>query len=58
MKLFRELDETEAEEFRQWARENYKPFDPINGVWHPIVQEECVEINKIASILTTELITE
>lgn len=44
--LFRDLGPEEEEEFRKWARENYKPFDPIKGVWHPIVQEECVKMNK------------
>ena len=47
MKLFREIDdEEEAESFKKWARDNYEPMTPIKGVWHPIVQQECVEINK------------
>ena len=46
MKLFRDdLSEKEVEKFKNWARDNYKPFDPINGVWHPIVQNECTKIN-------------
>jgi hypothetical protein len=48
MKLFRELSESEKETFRQWARDNYTPGDPINGVWHPIVQDECVKMNESA----------
>lgn len=45
MKLYRELNEQEKEESRKWARKNYKPLDPIPGIWHPIVQEECVRMN-------------
>lgn len=45
MKLFRDLDTAEQAAFRKWARENYKPLSPIDGVWHPIVQDECVQIN-------------
>lgn len=36
-------------QMRQWARDNYKPFSPIDGTWHPIVQDECVQINRDAS---------
>ena len=45
MTLFRELTEEEAGKFRAWARKNYKPFDEIKGVWHPVVQNECTKIN-------------
>lgn len=45
MKLFRDLNENEQAAFRKWARENYTPFEPINGVWHPVVQDECAKIN-------------
>tara|TARA_B100000579_G_scaffold437980_1_gene470493 strand:- start:9014 stop:9202 length:189 start_codon:yes stop_codon:yes gene_type:complete len=51
MKLFRELDsEEEIAEFKKWARDNYKPFSPIKGIWHPEVQKECAEINKESEI--------
>lgn len=46
MKLYAELTEKQKQEFREWARENYKPHDPINGLWHPEVQKECVKINE------------
>ena len=46
MNLFRELEEQEEQTFRQWARENYKPYSEIKGVWHWTVQDECVKINK------------
>lgn len=45
MKIFKKLSEGEREAFRKWARENYKPFTPIEGIWHPEIQEECVQIN-------------
>jgi hypothetical protein len=45
MNLFRHLPPTEEREFRQWARENYEPYTPIKGIWHPVVQDECVKIN-------------
>ena len=46
MGLFRtDLSEQEQQEFRQWARENYKPYHPILGIWHPLVQMECVNMN-------------
>ena len=45
MGLFRELSEQETKQFRQWARDNYKPLDEIKGIWHPVVQAECVRIN-------------
>ena len=50
MKLFRDLAENEKEEFKKWARENYKPFDPIKGIWHPVVQAECTKINAAAEL--------
>ena len=46
MKLFRKLEPHEEEKFRQWARDNYVPFEPISGVWHPVVQDECRKINE------------
>ncbi len=44
--LFRTLTDGEDAKFRKWARDNYKPLEPINGVWHPVVQDECVLMNK------------
>lgn len=46
MTLWRELDEYEEDECRQWARDNYKPYEDISGVWHPVTQEECVKMNQ------------
>jgi hypothetical protein len=43
--LFRTLGQSEEEAFRLWARENYQPLTPINGIWHPVVQAECTLIN-------------
>lgn len=56
MKLFRELTEQEEKEFRQWARENYKPFTEIKGIWHPAVQDECVRMNREKEFVKEEII--
>jgi hypothetical protein len=57
MNLFRELTDGEKEDFRQWARENYKPYDPILGIWHPVVQEECVKMNQAAKLDFGDVLT-
>jgi hypothetical protein len=46
MTLFRKLDESEEVSFRAWARENYEPFDKIDGTWHWVTQDECVKMNR------------
>ena len=43
--LFRTLGQSEEGAFRLWARKNYTPLTPINGIWHPVVQDECARIN-------------
>ncbi len=43
--LFRPLSPAEVTTFREWARENYEPYAPVQGIWHPVVQQECVVIN-------------
>jgi hypothetical protein len=44
MKLFRELSEEETQAFQAWARANYVPYAPTEGVWHPVIQEECARM--------------
>ena len=46
MNLFKILSNEEQKEYRKWARENYKVTEPIKGLWHPIVQDECVKMNE------------
>lgn len=46
MGLWKTLSDEQEQEFRQWARDNYVPGESINGVWHEIVQDECVKINR------------
>lgn len=46
MPIFRDLSPEEEKEFREWARVEYKPLSPISGVYHPVVQDECVKINR------------
>jgi len=46
MKMFMELSPKQEQKFRKWSRENYQPYTEINGTWHPVVQDECVKMNK------------
>ena len=41
MQLFKELSESEVQEFKEWARMNYEPMNEINEAYHPVVQYEC-----------------
>ena len=43
--VFRYLSDEEELKFRSHARTNYVPFQPIDGIWHPVYQDECVRIN-------------
>ena len=43
--LFRQLNSKEEESFREWAVVNYRPNAPVKEVWHPVVQDECAQIN-------------
>lgn len=43
---WKSLTAEEEKTYRQWARDHYKLMEPINGVWHPVVQAECVLMNK------------
>ena len=48
MNMFKEIvkDSEEGMKYRLWARENYELYTPIKGVWHPLIQEECVRMNE------------
>ena len=46
MKIFSPLTEEAEVEFRAWAHKFYPPLTDINGVWHPVMQDECVRINE------------
>ena len=46
MSLFKPFEEIDVPVFKQGARDNYKPGEEISGVWHPVVQKECVKINE------------
>jgi hypothetical protein len=43
--MFRQLTKKEEAAYRAWARANYTRLEPINGVWHPVIQNECSEMN-------------
>lgn len=42
---FRDLSHKETQEFKQWAKDNYAPFNIIEDIWHPVVRSECAKIN-------------
>lgn len=46
MNLFKQLTSSEELIYRQWAQRNYEPLTEISGIWHPVVQDECVKMNK------------
>jgi hypothetical protein len=48
--MFKKLTAEEEVEYRAWARESYKPGSEISMAWHPVVQEECVRMNREAFV--------
>jgi hypothetical protein len=38
--LDRSLTDEEVEEFKQWARDNFKPGKPAETLWHPVIMRE------------------
>ena len=52
--LFRDLTDQEEEEFRQAARESYKPGQPVSDLWHPIYRDECYKITKESTSLVQD----
>jgi hypothetical protein len=41
-----DMSTDEVQSFKDWARANYTPLQPISGLWHPIVQAECTLMNQ------------
>lgn len=58
MNLFKQLTEQEVIEFKQWARDNYEPLTEINGLWHPVIQQECKVMNEEADEQFAEALDE
>jgi hypothetical protein len=48
MNLSKTLSPEEIVALQKWAHENYTPGAGICGVWHPVVQRECVAMNEEA----------
>ena len=46
MNLWKRLNRTEADEFRQWARDNFQPDTRPNATWHPVVREEWAKLQE------------
>lgn len=52
--FFRKLSSEEEADFRKWARDTYKPFSDISGIWHPVVQDECKKMNEEQSVIVPD----
>ena len=39
--LFRELSADEKEDFKKWARGNWKIGEKVHSIWHPVIVNEC-----------------
>ncbi len=52
--FFRKLTEAEERNFRSWARDNYEPGAEIKGIWHPVVQAECIAINAERAVFVAD----
>ena len=48
MSLFEPLSPEKIMALQKLAREHYVAGSPINGLWHPIIQRECVQMNEDA----------
>jgi len=46
--LFRELNDDEVNQFKQWARDNYVLGTEVSKLWHPVVREECERMEQEA----------
>ena len=44
--FFRILDDSERDEFIQWARDNFKPNEKPSPVWHPVVRGEWARLQE------------
>lgn len=42
--FFRELNEHEQAEFKQWANDNFVPNMDVSPVWHPVVRVELARL--------------
>lgn len=54
MQVHTTLNAEQEVQFRKWARDNYTPHMPIDGDWHPVVQDECVKMNTENNTVTVE----
>jgi hypothetical protein len=42
--LFQELAPGDEKDYRQYAREHFKPESKLNPLWHPCIVNECIKI--------------
>lgn len=52
--IFRQLSADEEARFRAWARTNYRPGDPIDGCWHPVVGDEAKKMNAEPTVFVAD----
>lgn len=45
--VFKGLKSEEEEEFRQWARDNFKKGEPASYLWHPVVRDEWERLEEL-----------
>ena len=43
--MFKKLNVVQVTDFERWADDNYVPLSEIKGIWHPVIQARCSEIN-------------
>jgi hypothetical protein len=51
---FKSLSPEQVILFRSAARKGYKVFTPIDGLWHPSYQHECVLMNYESAVFVEE----
>ena len=49
--IFKKLNPSEIKSFQDWAWDFYKAGDPINELWHPVIQAECEKRNLIKTTI-------
>jgi hypothetical protein len=44
--IWEKLTTDEEEEFRQWAKDNWKPNTKPSPLWHPVVRDEWQKLDE------------
>lgn len=43
---FKDLSPEEIERFKTWTKENFKPNEPVDSTYHPVVRAEWERLQK------------